>query len=531
MSDERDLDAPLMAYLGAAGYRDIHLTHGPSEIGKDIIARMGDSAGAVQYALQTKRGNIGTGEWRDSVREQMWEAVRMGINHPGFDASLTRQGVLVLTGQLVGKGQEQIDLFNDELKREARRPIEVWNQEALVTLFDSVDSSTIYPADTGGFLGYGQFFSVYGVALNGRITPRQIERHSRRWLLESYDGKRLLIPAIEAAAIANACERAGNFYAAFHAHLALVRVGLDAVFASDDGTNEFFKAVAGEAITQAIMAAERFADHVWSLRELAPEKKLAHVTLGNGAFITYPLLCTQLGETLALVFMASTHEAVRASAIARLIKLVKVEPGISKVFSDSQTVSVVAICRALATAGESGLARSYLKTIAFEALNLYANRLGMASLEDDEQGEVERLVGIEFPEIRVPQRHESFMVTAILDLCAFLDDERLYEDVANDVQVHRMYPQYYRPLDTRGQFRYDGEDVTFSVNVEFESVLKPDYAYGQHLSDEPRTFRLLGVFGAGAFLCVSLLLRDRYFPTTWTTAAPQSKTATIDPLI
>jgi hypothetical protein len=91
MSDERDLDAPLMAYLGAAGYRDIHLTHGPSEIGKDIIAKVGTNAEAVQYALQTKRGNIGTGEWRDPVREQMWEAVRMGINHPGFDASLARK--------------------------------------------------------------------------------------------------------------------------------------------------------------------------------------------------------------------------------------------------------------------------------------------------------------------------------------------------------------------------------------------------------------------------------------------------------
>jgi hypothetical protein len=420
----------------------------------------------------------------------------------------------------VGKGQEQIDLFNAELEREARRPIKVWNQEALVTLFDSVDASTIYPADTGGFLGYGQFFSVYGIALTGRITPRQIERHSRRWLLESYDSKRLLIPAIEAATIANASERAGNFYAAFHAHLALVRVGLDAVFASEEGMSEFFKAVAGEAITQAIMAAKRFADHVWSLRERAPEKKLVHVTLGSSAFITYPLLCTQLGETLALMVMGSTDEGDRATAIARLIKLVKIEPGISKVFSDSQTASVVAICRALATAGEPELARSYLKKIAFEALNLYANRLGMASLEDDEQGEVDRLVGMEFPEIRPPQRRERFMITAVLDLCSFLDDKLLYEDVVNDVQVHRMFPQYYRPLDTRGQFRYDGDDVVFSVNVEFKTTLESDHTYGPHLIDEPRTFELLDSFGPGAFLCLSLLLRDRYFPTTWTAAAP-----------
>lgn len=515
MSDERDLDAPLMAYLGADGYRAIHLTHGPGEIGKDIIAQKGDGGAAVQYAFQSKRGNIGTGEWRNPVREQMWEAVRMGISHPSFDPSLPRQGVLVLTGELVGKGQEQIDLFNDELERERRRRIDVWGRETLVAIFDSVDASTIYPANTGGYLGYGQFFSAYGVALDGRITPRQIERHSRRWLSQAYDGTKLLIPAIEAATLANACERAENLYAALHAHLALVRTTLDAAFDSDGATGDFFDAVAGEAIASSISAAERFAELVWDLRERAPEKKLVHVIAGSGAFITYPLLCTQLGEALALLCIAVDDQGLRSKATDRLKTLVTMEPGISKVFSDSQAVSVVAICRALVAVGQAELARTYLRAVAYEALNLYSNRLGMASIQDDEQAEVERLVGREFPEITPPQRHESFMITAVLDLCAFLDYAELYEDVVNDVHVHRMYPQYYRPLDTRGQFRLDGEDVVFSVNVEFKQTLEPDYAYGQHLIDEPRTFRLFGKFGSPAFLCLSLLLRDRYFPTTW----------------
>ena len=515
MSDERDLDAPLMAYLGATGFRDVHLTHGPNEIGKDVIAKKGDGADGVQYALQTKRGDIGTGEWRGPLRDQMWEAVRIGLIHPAFDASLVRQGVLVLTGRLVGNAQQQLDLFNDELEREGRLRIEVWHHENLVALFDSVDASTIYPKDKGGYLGYGQFFSAYGLALDGRITPRQIERHSRRWLSGLYDVTKLLIPAIEAATLANACERAGNFYAAFQAHLALVRVALDAFFDSTDNAQSFFSAVGTEAIAQAVLGAERFANHVWDLREQAPDQKLVHVVAGNANFVTYPLLCTQLGETLALMYFGNSDGSARETAIARLRTLVTVEPGISKVFTDSQAVSVTMICRALAAAGDVQMARTYLRAVAFEALNLYANRLGMASLGDDEQGEVDRLLGMEFPEIRPPQRHESFMVTAIVDLCAYLGDDHLYEEVVNDIRVHRMYPHYYRPLDTRGQFRLDAEDVVYSINVEFTPTLEPDWGYGQHLVDEPRSFCLLGCFGPAAFMCLSLLLRDRYFPTTW----------------
>lgn len=528
MGEERDLDAPLMAYLGAAGYRDIHLTHGPNEIGKDIIAKKNGDAGVVQYAIQTKRGDIGSTAWRDPLRGQMWEAVRLGLTHPAFDPNLERQGVLVLTGRLAGNAQQQIDLFNAEVEGEGRRRIEVWHNETLVEFFDSVDPSTIYPRDKSGYLGYGQFFLAYGLALDGRVTPRQVELHSRRWLLDTYDATKLLIPTIETATLATASERANNLYAAFQARLALVRVTLDAVFASSGSTRSFFLEVATESIAQAIAGAARFANHVWELKEIAHDKKLVHVVVGNATFITYPLLCTQMGETLALVYFGSADWAERNAAIARLRSLVTVEQGISKVFTDSQAVSVVMIIRALADSGEAALARRYLRAVAFEALNLYANRLGMASLEDDEQGEVDRLLGMEFSELRPPQRNESFMATAILDLCAHLGDGQLFEEVVNDIQLHRMHPRYYRPLDTRGQFRLDADDVVWSVHVEFTPTLQPGWAYGQHLVDEPQSFRLFEEFGPTAFMCVSLLLRDRYFPATWLASRDAAQSASND---
>jgi len=54
MKDERELDVTLIAYLGLAGFHDVHLTHGPNELGKDFIARRVAGGNEIQFALQSK---------------------------------------------------------------------------------------------------------------------------------------------------------------------------------------------------------------------------------------------------------------------------------------------------------------------------------------------------------------------------------------------------------------------------------------------------------------------------------------------
>ncbi len=226
---ERDLDNALMAYLGATGFWDVHFTHGPGEIGKDFIGKKQVPAGPTQYALQSKAGNITTVDWR-GIREQMWEAVRVGLPHPSFDPALPRQGVLVLTGDLVGGAQLQVDEFNEQLKRDSLLPIEVWHNEELVRRFSTIDPATVYPANRRGYEGYGKFFALYGAALGSDATPRHIERHTRLWLADEYSRDRLVLPAVESSVIASAAESAKDHYAAFHARLGLVRMALEAAF-------------------------------------------------------------------------------------------------------------------------------------------------------------------------------------------------------------------------------------------------------------------------------------------------------------
>jgi len=447
----------------------------------------------------------------------MWEAVHIGISHPAFDVTLPRQGVLVLTGALVGGGREQIEKFNAELQREGRLPIKVWHNEELVRRLSSVDPTTIYPTDRAGYEGYGKFFAIYGDALDGTATPRQIEHHSRHWLTEEYGTNHFVLPAIESRVIASAAESGLDYYGAFQTQLAFLRAALDAAFTSiGTPTQEFFDETVRLSIDAIAVTAGRFADYVWSLRSQVPDKKLVHVVAG-APMISYPILCLRLGEALAFQYLASRDARVKAIALRRLRKLVVAEKGTTHPISDQYAVSVIAIVRALTVAGESAISRTYLHDLAFWFLNLYATRVGIAGLWDDPLGEVTRLFMADVPEVAPPQRFSSFMATAVLDACAYIGDCDLYSDVENDIRCHRMHPQYYRAIDTRGQFRIGGDDVVRSVNVIFQPALGTphDFEYGEHLVDEPRSFQLCDRLGGVVYVGLSLLLRDRYFPTTW----------------
>jgi hypothetical protein len=267
-----------------------------------------------------------------------------------------------------------------------------------------------------------------------------------------------------------------------------------------------------KSLNNATAAARRFADDVWRRRDVAKDKKLIHVAPSP---LTYPVLCMQLAETLSFVYF--TDSDTRAEALARLRKIIVIEPGMQHPLSDRYAVSVVAAARALVCAGENAVVHTYLRCVASWVLNMYAKRAGLADVWCDPVQELTQIVGSAIAEIQPTQRSESFLITSLLDLCAYNDDLELYGDIENDVRFNDMTPHYYRALDTRGQFRIDGEDVVHSINVKFQPTFKasPAFGYGEHLVDEPLDFILSARFGESAHLALSLLLRNRYFPTTW----------------
>ena len=67
-SKERELDLPFLLLLPALGFHDVHLTHGAIEFGTDFIAKKREDGREVQYAFQSKAGDIDLRKWRNDVR-------------------------------------------------------------------------------------------------------------------------------------------------------------------------------------------------------------------------------------------------------------------------------------------------------------------------------------------------------------------------------------------------------------------------------------------------------------------------------
>ena len=70
-SKERELDLPFVLLLPALGFHDVHLTHGAVEFGTDFIAKKREDGREVQYAFQSKVGDIDLRKWRNDVRGQL----------------------------------------------------------------------------------------------------------------------------------------------------------------------------------------------------------------------------------------------------------------------------------------------------------------------------------------------------------------------------------------------------------------------------------------------------------------------------
>jgi len=55
---ERQLDLPLLLLLPEMGFEDVHFTHGAEEHGKDFVAKKRENGKVIQYAIQSKVGDI-----------------------------------------------------------------------------------------------------------------------------------------------------------------------------------------------------------------------------------------------------------------------------------------------------------------------------------------------------------------------------------------------------------------------------------------------------------------------------------------
>src|SRR6266511_3542258 len=199
ISEERDLDYPLISLLRAMGFYDIHFTHGPGEIGKDFIAKRVIDNVVYQYAIQSKQGNINQKKLTSEVYPQILLASISGLSHPQFDKDLPRRVVVVTTGRLVGNAPLILQDLNIELETKYNREkVEFWGKEQLIQHFEEFGFASIHQLTTRGLAGYAQFYLIYSKALDGKLSDREITEFSGLWLDHALEyRKRILRAAIE----------------------------------------------------------------------------------------------------------------------------------------------------------------------------------------------------------------------------------------------------------------------------------------------------------------------------------------------
>lgn len=516
---ERDFDLPFMTLLPAMDFYDVHFTHGQVEFGKDFIAKRVEDGVEIQYSFQSKAGDIRQADWRNDVMGQMLESVLTGLSHPCFDRDLPHQAVLVTTGRLKGNAALGLQDLNGRIKdRFNAIPVALWDQEKLIDRLEAYGLGGIYRATASGFVSYGNFYVLYGRSLQGNLSEREIERHSRYWLDGSLDSReRLLGAAIEAEMIAARCVEHGFFYEAIHALLSALRVILHDLYRAEDPREiKQLQEIYDQAVRKLYSRCSNYFSEV-KQRWLEAEKDLVRIIEGPGVMMTYPVHCARILElTGCLYFMESDNDA--KEEIASFIQdFILREPGSAHIPSDRYAVSLVLPTIALYDSSWADSARELLHRAAVWLCDRYQEGFGLASSEAAPYTEVTTLFGYPFEFVSEKPSGGSFLASVICDLAAFLGDKQFYSDVVNDIKACRIFPLYWQALDTVGQFRIEGTDVITYPNVQYEDVVTEfdSFEFAEHIVHEPRSFRLAQIVGPLGFMTLMLLLRDRYFPTIW----------------
>lgn len=518
IKDERDFDFPLASLLRAMGYYDIHFTHGRGEIGKDFIAKKAVNGTEYQYAIQSKKGDINQSEFRNNIMGQLFEASVLGLSHPQFDRNLPRKVILVTSGRLAGNAPLTFQDFNLELETKYQKEnVIFWGKDQLIDYFEEYGLTSIHQFTSSGVVGYTQFFLIYGKALDGQLSDREIENFSRFWIDESLEyQKRVLRASIEAEIIASKLIGNGKLYEAITLYLSLARVMLQAMFESND---EYIVEVYQQLIKQNILplCKEFYSQfkNSWdsALKQLLP---LAGEKTGL-PMLHYLVWSARVLETTALYFFLTDDKAERSDIISFLVEFIETEKGCGHIPGDRYTVSVVWPALALIQAGKTDKAIGLLNRSVIWVCDRVEKGFGLAHYDADEYEETAILLGYPFESIKVEENRSSFLGTAAADLAAFIGDKEFYRNIINDLEACEIIYSYWQVPDTKAILTITTEECIAYPNIPHQYSLTnfEDFSYAEHIKHEPSSFQITEKAGLKSLILLSVLLKDRYFPKMW----------------
>lgn len=516
---ERQFDLPFTALLHAAGYYDIHFTHGNAEFGKDFIAKRIENGNQVQYSFQSKAGDISQSDWRTDIMGQMLESILSGLSHPNFDKNLPHQAVLVITGRLVGNAPVSFQEFNIKIAQTYfKRSILLWDREDLIPMIENYGLGSVYQTTAAGFIRYGQFYQLYGKALEHHISQREIEEHSRQWIDESIEpAKRLLCSAIESDIFSSQCQAKGMLYEAIISRLTTIRTIMHQLQTANDANNvQQLLELYQQAVVNLKLAMYQYIDEFKIVWEKA-NNDLSRITPGPNNIMTYLIHCSRIMEISGLLYFIENKQEERKKTVSFLVDFISKEPGCAHIPSDFYAISLVLPVLLLCSDDNRSVARQLLQRATVWLCDRYQKGIGLADLSANQFEETAILCCYPFDFIKVQQRRGSFASSIICDLAAFTSDSELYSNIINDIKASNIFPQYWQVPDNLSLFTIGGRDIIQYPNIEYSEVYLSfdSFSFAEHISHEPRLFALTNRTGIIGLYFLMPLLRDRYFPTMW----------------
>ena len=233
--------------------------------------------------------------------------------------------------------------------------------------------------------------------------------------------------------------------------------------------------------------------------------------------LQYIVWCARVLELSSLYFLLVKDETIRNQIVDFLLEFIEKEEGCGHIPSDRYTVSIVWAVIVLIKTNKINEAIDLVKRGTIWLCDRVENGFGIARYEADEYEETKTLLGYPFDFIDVDKNRSYFFATALSDIAALIGDKQFYNDVFNDLAACEIVYNYWQFPDTNAILTIENEECLTYPNIPFNEELNSfeDFNYAAHIKDEPREFQIIEKTGKESLVLLSILLKDRYFPTMW----------------
>lgn len=248
------------------------------------------------------------------------------------------------------------------------------------------------------------------------------------------------------------------------------------------------------------------------------EQSLAHRLFSASPLplLNYIVWCVRILEICSLYFFLTRDAVKKDEIVSFVITFLEKEEGWGHIPSDRYATTMVWTTLLLVASGNRQIAIELVKRSVVWLCDHVEKGFGLARYEADEYDETICLLGYPFNFIEVEKNTNSFLATVLTDLAALLAPQ-FYEDVINDFSACEITYYYWQFPDSKAVTVIDTNECLAYANVPHNDALKDfaDFDYAAHIKDEPKAFGIVNKWGHGSLVLLSVLLKDRYFPTMW----------------